>query len=818
MSHRSGRYLVGILTIAILAVMTSLAGSCGRQQSGTATQSRYEIANHPRWFEQVPYQPDGTSPDNPQEGGAWSAPQYVGMQAVHAALLPDESNGDGHPQGYKVILVSGSSNRDPMGEILGGISGGIDNRPVSVINNAGIWRADVSSPEGFRFERINPSPYQKQDYPVLGEPIPGGVPSPTNSASPPTNNSEIDLFCAGHVHLPNGNLFFAGGTKTYEDNFRGARIGWIYDWRRDEFVNIKDIINADTEEFRRGSYEVLVQYDPFSQTAQFERYSQAFEHGRWYPTVVQLTNGNVAVLGGLVHDDYQVVSSKVEVYDWRTNRVLSADFVPGLDGDLGVFYNEAVRDPETNASTVWAIYPRAHLMPNGDVFLSGDASGYGNRAGRETVWLSISSQEDELRLSFRPGPQRREANRYYSAVVHDPRYVPGAESSPGRGGLLHIGGQIGLDALANGPVEDEYRNGIRSVGVKASMSYFDYDPASPTSGSYSDFGGWLGQEKTRAPSNQSPNMVSLLDDSRINHLSVLLPTRQVLVVGGGNYGYRLPVLNPQLFTPVRPTEENPSGWVGAKMNAHQMPRLYHSTALLLPDGRVWLGGGNAYRAQAVPPPQGEELQQVLALLRGERLGRTERSQLRRYVGLLNERAFPESGMQLALLTDPRYDYVTNQVALYDLDTTKYLQGSSILAEQHHVEVFSPPYMFQDGGRPRIADAPEVISYNESFHLLIENVGEGGMEDFDVILVKPGSVTHSMNKGQRVIPLGIVARNGDRFSVRAPQAPEDRGQGERRFYNHTPGFYMLFFVDKTRASVPQVPGVPSEATWVLLQSQ
>jgi hypothetical protein len=65
--------------------------------------------------------------------------------------------------------------------------------------------------------------------------------------------------------------------------------------------------------------------------------------------------------------------------------------------------------------------------------------------------------------------------------------------------------------------------------------------------------------------------------------TVTLPTGEVLAVGGGAaFKYTNPVLFPELYDPVRET------WT--VMAPQQASRMYHSTALLLPDGRVLSAG------------------------------------------------------------------------------------------------------------------------------------------------------------------------------------------------------------------------------------
>jgi hypothetical protein len=70
--------------------------------------------------------------------------------------------------------------------------------------------------------------------------------------------------------------------------------------------------------------------------------------------------------------------------------------------------------------------------------------------------------------------------------------------------------------------------------------------------------------------------------------SVLLPDGKVLVVGGSAKGSRdgiEPVLPVEIFDPVSET------WT--MMSPMNVPRLYHTTAVLLPDARVLIGGKDA---------------------------------------------------------------------------------------------------------------------------------------------------------------------------------------------------------------------------------
>jgi hypothetical protein len=82
-----------------------------------------------------------------------------------------------------------------------------------------------------------------------------------------------------------------------------------------------------------------------------------------------------------------------------------------------------------------------------------------------------------------------------------------------------------------------------------------------------------------------PNM----SQARIQNNAVILPTGEVLALGGSTYDEDTASasLNADLYDPVA------NGFSFAGQNAH--PRLYHSVALLLPDATVWIAGGNPSR-------------------------------------------------------------------------------------------------------------------------------------------------------------------------------------------------------------------------------
>jgi galactose oxidase len=97
-----------------------------------------------------------------------------------------------------------------------------------------------------------------------------------------------------------------------------------------------------------------------------------------------------------------------------------------------------------------------------------------------------------------------------------------------------------------------------------------------------------------------------LNNARRNHNLVMLPDGKILCVGGNKWGddgrnvpgdnYVAPVLTPEILDP---SAQSPAWVEHAPMTA---PRRYHSTALLLPDARVLVAGGNFYASMQIFSP------------------------------------------------------------------------------------------------------------------------------------------------------------------------------------------------------------------------
>jgi len=143
-----------------------------------------------------------------------------------------------------------------------------------------------------------------------------------------TQNQPWDMFCNGMVVLSDGRVFVNGGNLQY-DPFHGQPKNAAFDPATGLFTDLQNMAN-----------------------------------GRWYPTVTTLGDGSVMTFSGL--DVNGNTNSTVEIYTIGSgwSQQYSAGWTPPL-------------------------YPRMHLLPNGNVLYSG--SGTGSRIFNTTnkTWSGV---------------------------------------------------------------------------------------------------------------------------------------------------------------------------------------------------------------------------------------------------------------------------------------------------------------------------------------------------------------------------------------------------------------------------------------------
>ncbi|HJV72569.1 PA14 domain-containing protein [Ideonella sp.] len=258
-----------------------------------------------------------------------------------------------------------------------------------------------------------------------------------------------------------------------------------------------------------------------------------------------------------------------------------------------------------------------------------------------------------------------------------------------------------IDPAGGGPVQrvGQIPDGINGNGSSSAM----FRP-----GRILQFGGFAAQSVVIDINGPSPVLSGQVAMSSQRQLgtATLLADGRVLATGGSPVWNELPgaALNAEIWNP------QTGVWTLGAQGA--VARLYHSTALLLPDATVLVAGGGA------PGP------------------------------------------------------LTNLNA----------------------EIYHPPYLFtadgQEAARPAIVGTPDFLQVGRTIPIDVASGSPIGR----VVLVKTGSVTHSVNMDQRFVELPFRVDGSDPHRLYA-QAPTHAG-------DVPPGYYLLFVLDTA--------GVPSTA--------
>jgi hypothetical protein len=146
-----------------------------------------------------------------------------------------------------------------------------------------------------------------------------------------------DMFCNGMINLWNGQELIAGGTLQYGP-FLGSPKASIYDPPSSTYRDLPNM--AD---------------------------------GRWYPTLTELSDGSVMVFSGI--SETGPTNSTVEIYN--------------LNGGWSQPYM---------ASWVPPLYPRMHLLPNGNVFYSGSTSSSRYYYPATNTWSNVTAVTNQSSL------------------------------------------------------------------------------------------------------------------------------------------------------------------------------------------------------------------------------------------------------------------------------------------------------------------------------------------------------------------------------------------------------------------------------------
>lgn len=344
------------------------------------------------------------------------------------------------------------------------------------------------------------------------------------------DSPQTDAFCCGQSFLADGRLLAAGGTQ-----------GWAQ----------QHLEHPDHYDGERACWIYLPRANGWVsvEDLHFQPGSNLIGGGRWYPTLVTLGNGEVFCVGGhpSVDDNYQ----------GRHNNNTPERYTPGADKWALITTDTTAPNPVETDS-----YPRYHLMPSGLLFF--------DTAGKDVAF----------------GPDGIDWENTGNGDLNDQRLFDpyaGVWTGPSIGNL--------------GTLPNFYALGSEATSVLLPLMPPQYRPRilACNSGNLTAF--YIDVDNSPSWQTTSIRTGTAAGRRRDNACATLLPTGQVLVTGGwpGNARADNPaeaVRQAELYTPginwAAGDFSNDDEWETKEEAPNR--RGYHSTALLLPDGRVWHGG------------------------------------------------------------------------------------------------------------------------------------------------------------------------------------------------------------------------------------
>lgn len=374
-------------------------------------------------YSMIKYEASGPGPvGGPETVGSWETlSAEMPVRALHSTLLHDG----------RLLLIAGSGNDETN-------------------FNAGSFRAVVWSPTTNVFKDI-PVPY--------------------------------DMFCAGHVTLPDGKILLAGGTQAFPaanvgpTTFEGSKKSYYFDPADDAFHQLSDMSGA-----------------------------------HWYPSLTKLGNGDIWSAGGL--DEKAQGTVLTEMFDTSAMTWQPQNQVP-------------------QTWSFWGTYPHMFLLENGRMFYSG-----GHTFGNGLPGTGASLYD------------------WTTAQIWD---VPGLRQKD----LRDQAGSVFI-----GPAQDQkimIVGGGNADGNVPAINLVDIIDLTQPSPHY-----------VPGPDLPGPGKM---------YVNVLnLPDRTVLAANGSQLNRSGNIHTAAIYTP------STNSWT--TVAADPVGRNYHSTSILLPDGRVAVMGSN----------------------------------------------------------------------------------------------------------------------------------------------------------------------------------------------------------------------------------
>ncbi|HWH30707.1 MAG TPA: kelch repeat-containing protein, partial [Mycobacteriales bacterium] len=336
------------------------------------------------------------------------------------------------------------------------------------------------------------------------------------------------MFCSDQVLLADGRVLIAGGTSYY---LEPGTDGVEYGGTELEGIRGARLFDADTDSFTQTGF---------------------MNYGRWYPSLVTQADGTVLATSG-------VTKLIKPVYTDEHNR-----------GNSGRNVVQAERyDPQTGEWTVLPpsadkslpLYPRLRLLPNGNTYY--DAAGQ----------------------TFNPSGQAYDEATWNTAAVLD------AETQTWRDLGVPVIGGLPLGFRGSGftqmlPLQPDEQGRYSTVELLSAGGVIGVTPGTYVATDTATVNTvTIGEDGSESFASRS---VGTLNQPRWYGTGVTLPTGQVLVFNGAD---KDEVVNPSSgFAVLQPEMYDPETETWTPLASQSQERTYHNNAVLLPDGRVLVGG------------------------------------------------------------------------------------------------------------------------------------------------------------------------------------------------------------------------------------
>ncbi|XP_058096276.1 aldehyde oxidase GLOX-like [Magnolia sinica] len=276
-------------------------------------------------------------------------------------------------------------------------------------------------------------------------------------------------------------------------------------------------------------YRRIRYFKPCSNTNCDWRESKAFlSDNRWYASNLLLPDDRVIVVGG--------------------RKVFTYEFIPKTSPREGSFELPFLRQTDDRAEGGNNLYPFLHLSSGGNLFI------FANR--------------DSILFNYKKG---RVVKTFPRMPGEGPRNYPSTGSSV----MLPLDHAYGFRKveimICGGAVSGAYESAKKRIFLKglSSCGRMVITRKTPK---------WLMEE---------------MPGPRLLNDMVILPTGDILIINGAKHGCAgwnvaaTPSLKPYLYKPMKRVGKRFS-----VLKSTHIPRMYHSSAILLPDGRVLVAGSN----------------------------------------------------------------------------------------------------------------------------------------------------------------------------------------------------------------------------------